>query len=61
MLGRRLGTERALLERRTDLDAHYIRTVVRQGIQSMPRFSRAELPDEDLDRIAQYLAGPRDQ
>ena len=56
MLGRRLGAERALLENRTDLNAQYVRTVVRNGIQSMPRFSRAELPDEDLDRIAAYLA-----
>ena len=64
MLGRRMGTERALLEQRTDLNAQYVRTVVRNGIQSMPRFSRAELPDADLDRIAQYLAGkgePRDE
>src|SRR5690606_9529574 len=58
MLGRRLGAERALLERRTDLNADYVRTVVRQGIQSMPRFSRAELPDADLERIAQYMAAP---
>src|SRR5690606_28948887 len=58
MLGRRLGAERALLEERTDLNAEYVRTVVRQGIQSMPRFSRAELPDADLDRIAQYLVAP---
>ncbi len=57
MLGRRLGTERALLEQRTDLNAQYVRTVVRNGIQSMPRFSRAELPDADLDRIVRYLTG----
>jgi mono/diheme cytochrome c family protein len=55
MLGRRLGTGRALLEQRTDLNAPYVRTVVRNGIQSMPRFSRAELPDADLERIVQYL------
>lgn len=58
MLGRRLGADKALLERRDDLTAGYVRAVVRQGIQSMPRFSRAELPDDQLDRIAQYLSAP---
>lgn len=57
MLGRRLGAENALLEKRTNLADTYIRTVVRSGIQSMPRLSRAELPDADLARIAQYLTG----
>lgn len=61
MLGRRLGPERALLEQRTDLNAQYVRTVVRHGIQSMPRFSRVELPDEDLERIAQYLSAAGDR
>jgi len=57
MLGRRLGEQDALLEKRTNLAEPYVRTVVRSGIQSMPRLSRAELPDADLARIAQYLAG----
>jgi len=57
MLGRRLGDENALLETRADLAGAYVRTVVRNGIQSMPRFSRVELPDADLARIVQYLAG----
>jgi len=58
MLGRRLGEQNALLESRTNLDDAYVRAVVRGGIQSMPRLSRAELPDADLVRIAQYLAAP---
>lgn len=58
MLGRRLGEQNALLESRTNLDNAYVRAVVRGGIQSMPRLSRAELPDADLARIAQYLAAP---
>lgn len=57
MLGRRLGQENALLERRTNLNADYVRVVVRNGIVSMPRFSRAELPDAELERLARYLAG----
>jgi len=59
MLGRRLGEQNALLESRTNLDDAYVRAVVRGGIQSMPRLSRAELPDADLARIAQYLAAPQ--
>jgi mono/diheme cytochrome c family protein len=61
MLGRRLGQEKALLEQRTDLTEEYVRTVVRHGIQSMPRFSRAELPDAELEQIARYLASPKDR
>lgn len=56
MLGRRLGDENALLESRTNLNADFVRTVVRQGIASMPRFARPELPDDDLLRIARYLS-----
>ena len=57
MLGRRLGEQNALLEARKDLAGEYVRTAVRKGIQSMPRFSRVELPDGDLALIVQYLAG----
>lgn len=59
MLGRRLGAESALLENRTNLDAAYVRTVARHGIASMPRFSRAELPEAQLASIAQYLTRTR--
>jgi mono/diheme cytochrome c family protein len=58
MLGRRLGPERALLERRTDLIPDYVRTVVRSGVNSMPPLSRVEVPDADLAAIAAYLARP---
>jgi len=57
MLGRRLGEQNALLETRKDLAGDYVRAAVRNGIQSMPRFSRVELPDADLALIVQYLAG----
>ena len=57
MLGRRLGEQNAVLETRRDLAGEYVRTAVRNGIQSMPRFSRVELPDADLALIVQYLAG----
>ncbi len=59
MLGRRLGEDDALLEKRQNLNADYIRHVVRWGIMSMPRFSRVELPDAELQAIAKYLVEPK--
>jgi mono/diheme cytochrome c family protein len=61
MLARRLGPDKALLEKRRDLDAALIALVVRHGIVSMPRFTRAELPDRELQEIAAWLtrAEPR--
>jgi mono/diheme cytochrome c family protein len=55
MLSRRLGASRALLEERQDLDRALVLHVARNGLQSMPRFSRAELPDSELQAIADYL------
>jgi mono/diheme cytochrome c family protein len=55
MLERRLGKGRGLLEGRRDLDRALILHVARHGLQSMPRFSRAELPDSELQVIADYL------
>ena len=60
MLGRRLGAQQALLTERRDLRADYVRQVVRHGIVSMPRFTRVELPDEELTAIAAYLASGHD-
>lgn len=45
-----------LLDRRTDIPADFVRAVVRAGIGFMPRFSRIELPDDQLSAIAGYLA-----
>jgi mono/diheme cytochrome c family protein len=59
MLGRRLGAQHALLEGRDDLKAAYISQVVRQGLMSMPRFTRVELPDHELDAIGRYLSMPK--
>jgi mono/diheme cytochrome c family protein len=58
MLGRRLGKDKALLDERTDLSQDYIRHVVRAGIGSMPAHNRVELPDSELDSIADYLTRP---
>lgn len=57
-LARRLGAERSLLEKRTDLQPEYVRYVVRWGLVNMPRISRVELPDADLDALTRYLAKP---
>jgi mono/diheme cytochrome c family protein len=59
VLARRLGAEKSLLERRTDLPDAYIRLVVRQGLVNMPRISRVELPDADLAAVGAYLNRPQ--
>jgi mono/diheme cytochrome c family protein len=55
MLGRRLGPSNALLAERTNLDPAYVRQVVRNGIVSMPRITRAEVSDAELQGIIAYL------
>jgi (+)-pinoresinol hydroxylase len=55
LLAKRIGAENAVLEKRTNLNVEMIRAVVRHGINSMPWYRRAELPDRDLDAIAAYL------
>ena len=55
MLERRLGKEKSLLESRTDLLAPYVRLIARRGLNGMPRFTRVELPDADLEAITAYL------
>lgn len=59
MLERRLGKEQALLDERANLAAPYVVTIARNGIMSMPRFTRAELTDAELAAIAAYLTRPR--
>ena len=59
MLGRRLGEANAMLEARRNLTAPYVKRVVRYGLNSMPRFTRAELPNSDLDAVAAYLTRAR--
>ena len=58
MLGRRLGQDHALLNERLDLDAAYIKQVVRGGIGGMPPQTRVDLPDTELDSVAAYLTRP---
>jgi mono/diheme cytochrome c family protein len=59
VLARRLGTEKSLLEKRSDLAPDYIRQVVRNGLVNMPRISRVELPDADLAAVTAWLTRPQ--
>jgi mono/diheme cytochrome c family protein len=44
-----------LLANRTDLTSDYVKSVVRMGKNAMPRLSRVEVTDPELDSIAKYL------
>ncbi len=55
LLARRVPADQAELESREALTAPYIVLAARQGIGNMPRITRAEVSDEQLARIADYL------
>lgn len=61
LLARRMAPAVARLEQRDDLTADYIKLAARQGIGNMPRISRGEVSDVQLDRIAAYLAKGKTQ
>lgn len=52
----RAGEDKAVLTKRSDLQAEYVKTIVRQGILLMPPFRPAEITDSELDALASYLA-----
>jgi len=54
-LARTRGAERAVLTEREDLDARYVRSVVRRGLNAMPAFVPSQLTDADLEALSQYL------
>ena len=57
ILTRRPGdTSKGLLEERKDLTAAFVKVIVRNGIGNMPRISRGEVSDSQLDAIAGYLS-----
>ncbi len=58
MLEKRFGKEQALLENRKELTVEFVKRTVRWGSLSMPRITRAEVPDAELDAIARYLRRP---
>ena len=55
-LARRVPSDRAMLEKRTDLTVDFVKVIARRGLTNMPRISRVEVDDAQLDRIARYLA-----
>lgn len=58
MLGKRLGEAHSLLATRTDIPSALVEQVVRNGINSMPVFTRVELTDAELQLISVYLTRP---
>lgn len=50
------GEEFALLEKRNDLPAYYIRALVRKGLNGMPLFRKTEINDKELEALVDYLA-----
>ncbi len=61
ILSRRLGKTQGVLAARTDLTPSQIKEVARRGQLMMPRFSRVEVSDRELEAIAQYLTAPERQ
>jgi mono/diheme cytochrome c family protein len=54
LLARR--SEQPMLERRTDLEVDFIMQAARTGIGNMPAIPRGEVSDDELRKIAEYLA-----
>jgi hypothetical protein len=48
--------EKGLLVNRTDLTMDYVTSVVRMGKVAMPRLTRVDVTDAELQAIAAYLA-----
>jgi mono/diheme cytochrome c family protein len=55
ILARRMDPTKAMLEKRDNLTKAYVVAAVRNGIGNMPRISRGEVSDPQLEVIAQYL------
>ncbi len=53
------GVDRASLAGRRDLDAAYVRQVVRRGQAEMPGFRKTEISDAELDALAGWLGRSR--
>jgi mono/diheme cytochrome c family protein len=47
--------ETGLLANRTDLTKSYVKSVVRAGKMAMPRLTRVDVTDSELDAVAGYL------
>ena len=47
--------EKGLLTNRDDLTADYVKSVVRMGKAAMPRQTRVDITDSELEKVAAYL------
>jgi mono/diheme cytochrome c family protein len=47
--------DKGLLANRDDLTADYVKSVVRMGKNAMPRQTRVDITDAELDKVAAYL------
>jgi mono/diheme cytochrome c family protein len=47
--------ETGMLANRTDLTPDYVKSVVRGGKMAMPRLTKVDISDADLDAVAAYL------
>jgi mono/diheme cytochrome c family protein len=56
ILARRMDPKIAILEDRPNLPPAFVSAVVRSGLGNMPPISKGEVSDEQLARIANYLA-----
>ena len=56
ILARRMDPAVSMLEARRDMPAEFIVQAARAGIGNMPRISRGEVSDAQLQVIARYLA-----
>ena len=56
----RLQEDRSILVDRTDLDPAYIRTIVRNGLASMPAYTPTDLNETQIRAIAAYLTRSRE-
>jgi cytochrome c553 len=56
ILARRMEPKLAMLEARDDLTPEFVTAAARQGIGNMPRISRGEVSDVELNRISNYLS-----
>jgi mono/diheme cytochrome c family protein len=54
MMAKRPPTD-GMLSNRTDLTSDYVKSVVRMGKNAMPRQTRVDITDAELDSVAAYL------
>ncbi len=54
-LAARLGAGKGVLDGRSDLNAEYIRAIVRQGLGNMPAYTPTDLTEDQIAAVGEYL------